>query len=340
MNKKLIAVPVILAIAAIGVWWAKQHQAGPDTELVLHGNIDIRQVELAFNASGRVDQVLVQEGDRVSKGQVLARLDTERLRLGLSQAVAQSYVQRNTLLKLKAGSRPDEIKQAAAQRDAAKAAVQDARQIYKRQQDLVARHFVSQQQADSAKNSLDAAQERLNAAEAAYNLTVLGPRKEDISGAQAALSAQDAAVAGLKHDIAEGELHAPDNGVIENRILEPGDMASPQKSVFSLALTDPVWARVYLPESALGRVPAGAHATVTTDSHPDKNYPAWVGYVSPVAEFTPKSVETDELRTSLVYQARVFVCNGNGELRQGMPVTVTVAYGQKVTGSPCGDGKP
>ncbi len=340
MDKKLIVVPVVLvAVGVAAFWWTKHNHAGADNKLVLHGNVDIRQVELAFNANGRVDQVLVQEGDRVRKGQLLARLDTERLRLTLAQAEAQSSVQRSTLLKLKAGSRPDEIRQAAAQRDAAKAAVEDARQIYKRQRDLVERHFVSQQQADSAKNNLDAAQERLNAADAAYSLTVLGPRKEDISGAQAAQMAQDAAVAGLKHDIAEGELYAPDNGVIENRILEPGDMASPQKSAFTLALTDPVWARVYLPESALGRVPVGALATITTDSHPDRKYKAWVGYVSPAAEFTPKTVETVELRTSLVYQARVFACDGKEELRQGMPVTVTIANDQKAAGSPCGNGK-
>jgi HlyD family secretion protein len=340
MDKKLIAIPVILVAVAAGAWWLKHDHAEVGNELVLHGNVDIRQVELAFNASGRIDRVLVQEGDRVGKGQLLALLDTERLKLTLAQTEAQSDVQRSTVAKLKAGSRPEEIRQAAAQRDAAKVAVEDASQVYRRQQDLVARKFVSQQQADSAKNNLDAARQRLNAAEETYRLAVLGPRKEDIAGAEAGLAAQNAAVAGLRHDIAEGELHAPANGVIENRILEPGDMASPQKTVFTLALTDPVWARVYLPESALGRVPAGARATITTDSHPDRKYASWIGYISPAAEFTPKTVETAELRTSLVYQARVFACEGKGELRQGMPVTVTITYDQKAAGSPCGDGKP
>jgi HlyD family secretion protein len=284
---------------------------------------------------------LVREGDPVSKGQLLARLDTERLRLSLAQAEATADAQRSTVAKLRAGSRPEEIAQAAAQRDTAKVAVEDARQVYRRQEDLVAKHFVSQQQADSAKNNLDAAQKRLKAAEEAYRLVVLGPRKEDVQAAVAGLAAQDALVAGLKYDIAQGELRAPEAGVIENRILEPGDMASPQKSAFTLALTDPVWARVYLPESALGRVPAGARATVTTDSHPDRRYRAWVGYVSPTAEFTPKTVETTELRTSLVYQTRVFVCDAGGALRQGMPVTVTIAYDQRAgQGAPCtGDGK-
>ena len=328
MNKKLLVIPAVVVVAAAAAWWVLRDRGETGGALVLHGNIDIRQVELAFNASGRVDQVLVQEGDRVSKGQLLARLDTTRLQLALDQAKALADAQRSQVAKLKAGSRPEEIRQAAAERDAARAAASDAGQVYRRQVDLVAKHFVSQQQADSAKNALDAAQERLKAAEEGYRLAELGPRKEDVAAAEAALAAQEAAVAGLRHDIAEGELHAPAAGIVDNRVLEPGDMASPQKSVFTLALTDPVWARVYLPEAALGRIAPGARASIATDSHPDKRYAGWVGYVSPSAEFMPKTVETAELRTSLVYQARVFACAGRDELRQGMPVTVTIAYDQ------------
>ena len=336
MNKKLLAIPVVLAGLGTVVWYATGRHADNSGDLVLHGNIDIRQVELAFNASGRVAQVLVQEGDRVTKAQLLARLDTARLQLSLDQARAVAAAQRSQAAKLRAGSRPEEIRQAAAERDAAQAAAREAQQIYERQLDLVAKHFVSKQQADSAKNALDGAQQRLKAAEEAYRLAVLGPRREDRAAADATLAAQDAAVAGLAHDIAEGELRAPSSGVIENRVLEAGDMASPQKTVFTMALTDPVWARVYLPENALGRVPVGARATITTDSHPDRKLVGWVGFVSPTAEFTPKTVETPELRTSLVYQARVFACEAKEQLRQGMPVTVTIAYDQTSNqGQPC-----
>ncbi|MBL0142224.1 MAG: efflux RND transporter periplasmic adaptor subunit [Betaproteobacteria bacterium] len=340
MNRKLIAVPLVLAAMAAGAWWWKGNHDEGGRDLVLYGNVDIRQVELAFNASGRIAEVLVREGSRVTKGQLLARLDTVRLKLQLAQAEALADAQRSQVAKLKAGSRPEEIRQAAALRDAAQAATQDARQIYVRQKDLVEKNFVSQQQVDIAKNNLDGKREQLNSAEETYRLTVLGPRKEDITAAEASLAAQEAAVAGLKQDISEGELKAPDLGIVEKRILEPGDMASAQKSVFTLSLTEPVWARVYLPERALGRVPMGARATIATDSHQDRPYAGWVGYVSPSAEFTPKSVETAELRTSLVYQARVFVCNGRDELRQGMPVTVTIAYDQPASqGASCTEAK-
>lgn len=340
MSRKVLLVPVLLAVAAAGAWWYTRNHAPVANELVLYGNVDIRQVELAFNASGRIDRVLVQEGDRVAQGQLLASLDTARLQLSLAQAEAQAAVQRSQLAKLQAGNRPEEVRQAAAQRDAAQVAVVDAEQVYRRQQDLVARHFVSQQQADSAANSLAAARERLKAAAEALRVAQLGARKEDVAAARAGVAAQAAAAAGLRHDIAEGELHAPAAGIIESRILEPGDMASPAKSVLTLALTDPVWVRVYLPEAALGRIPYGARAAVSTDSRPGRPFQAWVGYVSPAAEFTPKTVETAELRSSLVYQARVYVCGGD-ELRQGMPVSVTIPYDQpaQARAPVCGSGR-
>ncbi|MBI3432551.1 MAG: efflux RND transporter periplasmic adaptor subunit [Hydrogenophilales bacterium] len=342
MKKKLIPIVVAVVVVLAGIASFCHNEAPPPNKLTLHGNVDIRQVELAFNASGRIAQIQVQEGDRVKAGQLLARLDTERLRLSRQQAEEQTAIQRHVVARYLAGSRPEEIRLARAQRDAARVAVQDAEAYYQRQVDLVARHFISQQQADSARFALDKARDQLKAAEESLRLAELGPRKEDVAAAQATLAANEAAVAVIQRDLQEGELHAPSDGVIENRILQPGDMASPQKPVFTLALTDPVWVRTWLAEPQLGRVPLGARAWVQTDSHPGKRYRAWVGYVSPAAEFTPKSVETAEVRSSLVYQARVFVCAGQNELRQGMPATVTIPLDQAPpaqSADPCRDGK-
>lgn len=334
---KIILIIIVAALAiGAGVYW---HQEKPlQTDLTLQGNVDIRQVDLAFNASGRILDVLVREGDRVKAGQLLASIDTKRLQLSLAQIKAQTNAQRDQLARLLAGSRPEEIQQARAGRDAARATLSDAEAYYQRELSLAERHFVSRQQADSAMFARDKAMAQLKAAEETLRLAELGPRKEDIAAARATLAADEAAESVTQRDIQEGELHAPSDGVIQSRILEPGDMASPQKAVFTLALTDPVWVRVYLPEAYLGRVPAGVRAWVHTDSHPDKAYRAYVGYVSPGAEFTPKSVETTEIRASLVYQARVFLCEGAKVLRQGMPATVTVHLDQSVTGTdPCRD---
>jgi len=157
---------------------------------------------------------------------------------------------------------------------------------------------------------------------------VLGPRKEDIAAARATLQACEAQLELARRDLADADVAAPADGVVEDRILEPGDMASPQKPVLTLALDDPLWVRVYVAETDLPRIRPGMKASVTTDGFPGRRYEGWVGYISPTAEFTPKSVETREVRTKLVYQVRVFVQNPRGELRLGMPAVVTVPLDQ------------
>ena len=343
MNRKIIVPVVALAALATLAFIGLRHEPAVSNPLTLHGNVDIRQVELAFNGSGRITDIRVQEGDSVKAGQLLARLDSARLQLLLQQAQAQVNAQRQVLQRLQAGSRPQEIRQARAQSDAAHATVQDAEHTYQRQQDLLARNFISQQQLDSTRFALDKARAQWQAAQESARLVELGPRAEDIAAARAQLSALEATVSQLRHDIAECDLLAPSDGVIDKRVLEVGDMASPQKTAFTLALTDPMWVRVWLPETQLGRVPSGALARISTDSQPDKPLRGWVGHVSPSAEFTPKSVETADVRSSLVYQTHVYVCQGAGVLRQGMPAQVTIQLDQAPASaqtSPCQEPTP
>jgi HlyD family secretion protein len=329
-RRLLILLPVLLLAAAIAaaVWYERRDDARGADRLVLHGNVDIRQVELAFNASGRIDRLLVAEGDRVRKGRLLAVLDTERLRRREAEAEAQVASQRQVVARLEAGSRPEEIRKAQADSQAARVDAANALAHYRRQEELVAQHFVAQQQLDDARFALQAARARLKAAEEALRLVELGPRDEDVAAARATLKAYEAAAAVARRDVEEGSLSAPSDGVIQNRILEVGDMASPQKPVFTLALTSPVWIRAYVSEPDLGKLQLGARAEVSTDSYPDLRERAWVGFISPTAQFTPKSVETREVRTALVYQVRVFVCDPRQRLRLGMPATVVIPLGE------------
>jgi HlyD family secretion protein len=331
MKVRVLPLVVLLLAAALGGgawWWTQRAAPASSGEIVLHGNVDIRQVELAFNSAGRVSRMLAREGERVEEGQLLATLDTERLRHLERQAAAQAAAQREVVARLEAGSRPQEIAKARADAQAARVDAANAAQSYRRARDLAAKHFVPQQQADDARAAARAAAARLKAAREALQLVELGPRKEDIAAAKATLAASEAARAVVQRDLAEAELRAPSTGVIENRVLEPGDMASPQKPAYTLALTDPLWVRAYVPETELGRIRPGSRAEVSTDSHPGRRYRAWVGYISPTAEFTPKSVETREVRTTLVYQVRVFVCAPADGLRLGMPATVSIAPDQ------------
>ena len=164
----------------------------------------------------------------------------------------------------------------------------------------------------------------LKAAKQALDLIIEGPRAEDIAAAKATLESYRAELEIAKYNLADANLYAPSCGVIQNRILEPGDIASPKIPAYILALNDPVWIRAYVSESDLGKIHEGMQAKVSTDSFPGKTYDAWIGFISPTSEFTPKSVETSDIRTSLVYQIRVYVKNPENQLRLGMPATVTI----------------
>lgn len=332
----VLAAAVLLVIAAGGWFYLTHFRQRDDNRVTLYGNVDIRQLELAFNDSGRVTSLRVEEGDRVTPGQLLATLDDTRYAAALAQAKAQTEHQKMVLSALLAGSRPEEIAQAKASMEALKVTAKNAEVNYKRAADLVSTQAVSIQQRDDLKAAYDAAKQQYEAARQAYSLAVKGPRKEDIEAARAAYKAAVEAQALAQREFDDTRLHAPSHGIVENRILQPGDMATPQTPVFTIALPSPLWVRAYVGETELGRIHLGMAASVQTDSYPGRRYAGWVGYISPTAEFTPKTVETPDLRTALVYQVRVYVCDSRNELRLGMPATVLIDLTQAASHPPPG----
>ncbi|WP_431476206.1 HlyD family efflux transporter periplasmic adaptor subunit [Massilia eburnea] len=331
MNKKLVGIAIVAAAAiAAGVWYWSRPVAD-DKELVLYGNVDLRQVALAFPASERVARVLAEEGQKVQAGQVLAELDTRGLRLRLAEAEAQAAAQQQVLARLKAGTRAEELAQAAARTASAQADTDLARQQLERalavQQDSNGR-AISQQDVDAARARAKSAQAALEQARQGQELARHGPRREDIAQAQAQVDAANAAIALLQYQLGEASLKAPVNAVVRARLMEAGDMASPQRPVYTLAIADPKWVRTYVREADLGRIKPGLAASISIDSQPGKTLAGKVGYISSVAEFTPKSVQTEELRTALVYEVRVLADDKADVLRMGMPATVRIAVGR------------
>lgn len=336
-KRRLAIIGALIAVGAIGLGWQGRRNGNDPDVLLLHGNIDIRQVELSFRDPERIERVEVQEGERVERGQLLATQALERFQYAKDQASATLAVRQHQLDKLLHGSRPQEIRKAGNDVKAAEAAVVLAEKELARLKTLVARKLSSVESVDRAKAQYDSARESLHALQQQYALAEIGPRREDIRAAQAQVEADRAALQLAEKAWTDAHLYAPQTGVVQNRILEPGDMAGPQTPVLTLALPEPLWARTYLAETDLGKVRPGAPASVYSDSFPGKAYPGWVGYISPTAEFTPKSVETSELRTSLVYQIRVFVCDSQDQLRLGMPVSVTIDTRQQPSAQPgCG----
>ncbi|MDT3708476.1 MAG: secretion protein HlyD [Thiobacillus sp.] len=319
----IVIVVIILGIGAAYVWRARTN--GDAGLLRLYGNVDIREVQLAFRQPGRVTEMAFDEGDSVSAGARLAALDAQPYRDALASAQASVKVAQADLAKLRRGLRPQEITQAREALKQAQAAATDAERNYQRQSSLLASGASSQRTVDAARTARDQATAGVEAAKAALSQASEGFRKEDIAAGEARLAAAQAAQAQAATALADTELRAPSDGTVIARVREPGSMVASQSTVYSLSLDKPVYVRAYVGEPDLGRIAPGTSVRVMSDAS-DKVYRGQIGFISPRAEFTPKTVETTDLRTDLVYRLRIVIDAADSDqgLRQGMPVTIEV----------------
>ncbi len=327
--RKILIPVVVVAIAGAAGWHFYNANADSTEALTLYGNVDIRDARLAFKEQDRITEVLVEEGDRVSDGQLLARLDGERLKARIEEAQARIEAQAAVVKRLEEGTRKEEIAQARAKVNASDARYKNQLQRMQRIRKTTAAHATSQQDLDDARAQVDVEKAQLEADRQALELALAGPRKETILEAKARLKALQDGLALLNIRYGDTALRSPAPGVVRSRLMEPGEMAGPGTPVFTLALTDPKWVRAYVSEPDLGRIRQGMAAEVISDSYPDDPFSGWVGFISPVAEFTPRSVETTDLRSKLVYEVRVFVKDPQDRLRLGAPVTVRLDPGAK-----------
>lgn len=273
---------VVLAAVVAGGYW--WYQSRQDNGLTLYGNVDIRTVNLSFRVGGRVESLAVDEGDAIKAGQVLGELDHKPYEIALMQAKAGVSVAQAQYDLMLAGYRDEEIAQAAAAVKQAQAAYDYAQNFYNRQQGLWKSRTISANDLENARSSRDQAQAELN--------------------------------------LQDSTLIAPSDGTLLTRAVEPGTVLNEGGTVFTVSLTRPVWVRAYVDERNLDQAQPGRKVLLYTDGRPNKPYHGQIGFVSPTAEFTPKTVETPDLRTDLVYRLRIVVTDADDALRQGMPVTV------------------
>jgi HlyD family secretion protein len=325
MRYRLIVFLVILVAMAGGAYWyVVIRHAQPSGRLELMGNVEIRQVDLAFKVGGRIDRLLVDEGDEVRAGDVIASLDKSYFEDDIRIAEAQVAQKQAVLDRLEHGTRPEEIDQARALVAEREATVKNARLVFQRQSELRKKGVASQQAYDDAEAALRQGEAQLRSAQKALTLAEIGPRAEDIAEARASLESEKATLVQAQHDFADADLIAPSDGTVLSRVRETGAIVQGGETVYVLSLTSPVWIRSYVSEPGLGRVQPGMTVEIRTDMPGGRVYAGKIGFISPTAEFTPKTVETRELRTALVYRLRIVVDNPDGALRQGMPVTITV----------------
>jgi HlyD family secretion protein len=298
--------------------------AGPDpSRITLSGTVDAHEVDLAFQVAGRIDALRVDEGDAISPGQVVATLDATDYALGLAGAEAEARAANRALSALEAGTRAQELRVAEAGVERARAERQLATDELRRVAKLVPGRLASEEELQRKQVQLEVARTRLQEAEQTLQLLREGPRKEDIERAAAELAARESAVASARARLGYTSLASPVEGVISVRLAERGEVVAPGQPVLRLAELTRPWVRAYLNEQELARVRLGQPAEVRVDgvASPLRGR---LGFISPQAEFTPKTVETRALRVDLVYRIKVEVDNAEGRLKVGMPADVTL----------------
>ncbi len=326
MKQRLkFVIPALVVVAALAVWLVVRGDDGAGTGLFASGTVEGTEADLGFQVPGRVAEVVPQEGDAVSGGQELARLDTAELGATSAAAEAQLAAARARLAELERGARPEEIAQAEAAVRSAQQRAADARRDAERAQRLFEGGAVSQQALDKATTTRDVAEASLDQAQQSLALVRAGPRTEVIHAQRAMVGQAQANLARAQATLDNAVIRAPFSGLVTVRHREPGETVSPGAPVLTLLDPDDRWVRIYVREDEVGRVHLGQKATITSDTYPDRTYEGAVIYIGSQAEFTPRNVQTQEERIKLVYPVKVRITGDPGfELKPGIPADVTL----------------
>lgn len=285
--------------------------SGGDGEFIeASGTIEGTDITVASEVMGRIVAVRVNEGARVATGDTLAVVDDTEYRIQLRQARATQRAHESAYRLVLEGSRREDIVQS-------EAAFRTAEADYKRMKDLLSSNTITQKQYDDAYN-------RYVAAEQTYQKVLTGSRRQEVEGARARVESAAAQADLLEKKVRDCVIAAPTQGTVTLRGIEPGEFVSPGASAFRITNLDRVKLMIYVAEADLGKIRSGQEASILVDSHPDRPFSGTIVYISPVAEFTPKNVQTKEERTKLVFAVKVEAENPEGILKPGMPADARV----------------
>ncbi len=318
-------IPAVIVLAALATWLVLRNGNGSNGHLFASGTVEGTEADLGFQVPGRVAQVVPHEGDDVTKGEEVARLDTTELGAAQAAAAAQLAAARARLTELERGSRPEEVAQARAAVSSATQRAREARRDAERAERLYQGGAVSQQARDKATTARDVAEASLDQAQQALSLALAGPRKETIDAQRAVVQQARANLERAQAALDNAIVHAPFTGLVTVRHREPGEIVSPGAPVLTLLNPNDRWVRIYVRENEIGRVHLGEKATITSDTYPDSTYQGTVTFIGSQAEFTPRNVQTQQERIKLVYPVKVRITGDpNFELKPGIPADVTL----------------
>ncbi len=305
---KTLAIVGVAAVIALLVWSELRPQGLGDAFASGNGRIEATEIDVATKSPGRVLEITVDEGDFVQPGQVLARMDTEVLEAQLNQARAQVRQAENAILTAQAmvAQRESEKATAEALVTQRRAELTAAQKRYQRTETLVARNAMARQQLDDDLASMQSLQAALAAARAQVLSTEAGiaAAKSQVVEAESAVEAARASVARLQADIRDSELKTDRAARVQYRVAQPGEVLGAGGKLLNLVDLADVYMTFFLPERQAGRVAIGAEVRLVIDAAPQYVIPAKVSYVASVAQFTPKTVETESEREKLMFRVK------------------------------------
>ncbi len=309
-KKWLIGIIGLLVLGLLGVvGWQKFAHNGRDNGLVSgNGRIEAVEIDIATKLPGRIGDVLVREGDFVTAGQVLAVMDTEALSAQLRQAEAQLRQTHSSVATAQSqlAQRHSEKAAALAYVKQRQADLDNARNHARRSAALVAEGAISRQTAQddasrvlSAEAALASARAQVSAAEAA-----IATAEAQVIGAQSTIEAAQATIERIQADLDDSTLKSPRDGRVQYRIAHPGEVLGAGGRVLSLVDLSDVYMTFFLPTAAAGRIALGSEVRLVLDAAPQHVIPAQISFISDVAQFTPKTVETASEREKLMFRVR------------------------------------
>ncbi len=313
--RRVIPLFVVLIGFATYVYFARIRPARQyDPTVRGSGTIEATEVLVAPKVAARIATLTVDEGDKVEAGQVLATLSCDDLQVRKAQADAQ-------VVQAEAARAQADAALAQATAQTSPLAVQRdlAAREYRRNEQLAKDDALPERSMDQSKAALDAAERQLEAARLAVEVARRGIA---VATAQIELARRNVGLADSQ--LAECTLAAPMNGVVLSRVREPGELALPGSSILKLGRLDEVYTWIYVPNEEVGRVHLGDKVELVADTYPGRKFVGTVARVNEQAEFTPRSIQTKEDRTRLVYGVKVVVPNPDRALMPGMPVEAAV----------------
>jgi HlyD family secretion protein len=315
---------LLVALSVAAAWGGRYLGGGASKPVAVTGTIEATQVDVSVKITGRILERLVKEGDRVTRGQVLVRLDDSELAADVRRQDAALRSAQATLRDLQKGARPQEIEDARAAVSSAEATRTMTEREYQRNDQLYTKNLIAAQDVDRARQAYEVAKAQERSARERLALLLAGSRPDQIDAARWQVTQAESALAQAQSRLREARVVSPIDGVVLRKNLEAGETANPGVPILTLVNPKDVWLRAYVPETEVGRLKVGDTAALRVDAFPNRVFTGRLVEIGSEAEFTPRNVQTKKERVNLVFRIKIQIDNPDGLLKPGLPADADV----------------